>query len=859
MRKISILLCALFCFSVAFSQVNLTVPVPAISNGTSTLRAPNGTTTHTTIRAHMIISASELTGIPIGTSLNGVGFVLSTAPNIPAGGNIQFYLENTTDATNIKSTTWATAIATMTSVYNGSFSLPATVGPADVVLTTNFTYTGGGLYVAYDYLGTTFSTSPAAVECNTDIPGGIKVLATTTTTPAVTVTGSSAFRPLIRFRFPNPYTNNLEVLGVTANKGKDNLIFGNTESVFTTIRNSSSATLTNKVVTLAVAGANPYNTTFTIATIAPGTDVNLTFSAIPKTNAGAQTITVSVPADQQTSNDMVVANQNIYCDTVGYSAGNIITGGLGYNTSSGILANLLIGPSAQEMYVKKVRPRIAIETTNTGNSIKGVLLNSAGVIIDSTASYTIVSGDLGQPVEMTFLNGNIDISGDSVYYGFRQSSNTTVGYFPLATQDASIVLPNIYCGFNAYGGGFFTDQAFGVFMIEAVVEVGINLTSNATNGSICSATPLNLSTSATFPNYVFYIDGVVLQNGPSTTYSYTPTSTTTAIVAGSIATCVFTDSVTVTLVSSLNTSESGGICPSGSYTFAGQNLTLPGTYYDTLSSAGGCDSVITLTLVNIFPTTSSITDGICQGGVYIFGTQTLTSPGMYTRVIPNAQGCDSTISLSLLQFDATSSTISESFCIGGALIFGTQTISTPGTYTRTISNVAGCDSVITLLASYQVINTTITQSGSTLSVPTEPGATYRWVKCPLYSGIAGAINPLFQPITLTGSYAVIVTINGCKDTSDCISVDQTGLADVNLSTFVDVYPNPTSDILNVESYSFGILNYKVIDLNGRVIVAEFLNIVENTIHLNTANFEKGTYIIDLSTEIGSVKKVFIKQ
>lgn len=858
MKKITLLFGMIFCLTYAYSQVNLTVQGPPVVIGTSALRAPNGTTAHTTLRGHIIFTAADLAGIPAGTSLNGLGFSLSTAPNVPAGGNIQFYLENTADLTNLKSTTWATAIGTMTSVYNGAFTIPAAIGPAEVMLSTTFTYTGGGLYVGYDYLGATFSSTAAVVECNNSIAGGVKVAATTTTTPATTL-GSSAFRPVIRFTFPNPFTNNLAVLGVTAEKGKDNLLFGTSQSVFTTIRNASSSTLTNKVVTLAVAGANPYNTTQTIATIAPGADVDLIFSGVPKINAGAQTLTISVPADQQPINDVVMANQNIYCDTVGYSAGNIITGGLGYNTGAGILANLLIGPPAQSMFVKKVRLKIASGATNTGNSIKGVLLNAAGVIIDSTNSHVIVAGELGQSVEMTFLNGNIDISSDSVYYGIRQTANATVGYFPVATQDAAIVLPNKYCGFDQFGGGYFTSQDFGVFMIEAVVKAGIDLTTNATNGSICSNTPLNLSASTTFPSYVFTTNGTIAQSGSSATYSYTPATTTTAIVTGTIATCSSTDSVTVTLVSALNTAESGGICPGDLYTFAGLNLSTAGTYYDTLTSAGGCDSIITLTLVNYLPTNSALSDGICPGASYTFGTQTLTGPGTYTEVMMNAQGCDSTITLTLNLLAATSATISESFCEGGSLSFGTQNITTPGTYTRTIPNAAGCDSIITLTAAYQIINTTVTQSGSNLSVPTQVGATYRWVKCPQYSGIAGAVNATFHPITLTGSYAVIVTLNGCKDTSDCISVDQTGLSGVSLSMFVDVFPNPTSDILHVESNSFGILNYRVVDLNGRVILMDFLNAAENSIHLNTVNFEKGTYILDLNTDLGSVKKVFIKQ
>ncbi|PWL28134.1 MAG: hypothetical protein DCO96_09150 [Fluviicola sp. XM-24bin1] len=93
------------------------------------------------------------------------------------------------------------------------------------------------------------------------------------------------------------------------------------------------------------------------------------------------------------------------------------------------------------------------------------------------------------------------------------------------------------------------------------------------------------------------------------------------------------------------------------------------------------------------PTSSTITPIACDtytapdGMVY-------TSSGSYTAVIPNAQGCDSTITVNLTINTATTNTITQAACDSFALNGTTYTFS--GTYTQTLTNAVGCDSIITL-------------------------------------------------------------------------------------------------------------------------------------------------------------------
>jgi Secretion system C-terminal sorting domain len=911
MKNLVLLVSFLLSLSTFHSQTNLSVEAPANTGATTQLRAPNGTAAHTTVRGHIIVTAAEMAGIPSGTVINGLGFLYSAGADVPASGNIQFYMENTADATNLKSTTWATAISTMTQVYNGTYTVPNVAGPTNVSLSTGFTYTGGGVYVAYDYLGTTFSATPATYLCNNLLGGGVKVSVSATTTPPVTLTASSGFRPSLVFSFPNPFTNNIRVDGVFAGKGEDNLLLGNTQSIQSSITNISSGALTNVLVSLNVTGANPFTTTQTVAALGPGATALVNFTGVPKTNTGAQTIVVSVPPDQQTSNDSWTISQNVYCDTVGYSFGDSISGGLGYNTGTGILANLLVVPSGPAIYVKKVVPTISIGTAVIGKDIKGVLLNSAGVIIDSTATYTITAADQGQKVELTFLNGGINHAGDSIYYGFRQVANA-VGYFPLATQEVSGYVPaDIFCGFDAFGGGYANYTTFGVFMIGAILAP-FDMSTTALPTGICSGSPLTVTATPGLSSYNFFVNGTSVQNGPGLTYTHTPTANTVVQVNASVGSCAYSDSDSIAQILPINTGISAGLCAGSTYNFNGQVLTATGTYIDTLVGAAGCDSIVTLTLsitsfinnsisASICPgstytfgtqvlstggiyidtlasstscdsvvtltltvnSTSSynFSDVLCTGTTYTFGSQTLTSPGTYTQTLTNAAGCDSTVTLTLVGGAPSSGSLSATICPGTSYFFGGIPRTTAGTYTNIIQNAAGCDSVVTLTLSLHTAPTvSVTVSGSQLTATATPaGSTYQWVSCPSFFALVGKTNPIFQPSALTGEYAVIVTSpQGCKDTSACTFIDQTSLEELNPASAIILYPNPTINSVNLISEAGLINSYAIYDLKGRLVSSEKLIESKETVTFTVEGLDSGSYTVEVITDYGIVRKSFVK-
>ncbi len=90
------------------------------------------------------------------------------------------------------------------------------------------------------------------------------------------------------------------------------------------------------------------------------------------------------------------------------------------------------------------------------------------------------------------------------------------------------------------------------------------------------------------------------------------------------------------------------ICAGDSVQVGNSVYKTTGIYADTLAMPSGCDSIVNLNLrVNDIPPTF-LTAVICQGDSYSAGNQTFTTTGQYDITLSSATGCDSLISVTLL-------------------------------------------------------------------------------------------------------------------------------------------------------------------------------------------------------------------
>jgi hypothetical protein len=187
-------------------------------------------------------------------------------------------------------------------------------------------------------------------------------------------------------------------------------------------------------------------------------------------------------------------------------------------------------------------------------------------------------------------------------------------------------------------------------------------------------------------------------------------------------------------------------------------------------------------------------------------------------------------------------------------IDGNTYTSNNNTATYTIPNANGCDSVVTLNLTINNVNTNVTNNSPTLMANASSG-TFQWVECEEgFNPIIGETNNSFTANT-NGSYAVIVTQNGCTDTSACETVGNVGIEEFNLNN-LSIYPNPTNGTITIDNESL-IKSAVVTDATGRIIMEKTPNM--EVFELDLSNCSKGVYTIELVTNQGVVRRKVMKE
>ena len=146
------------------------------------------------------------------------------------------------------------------------------------------------------------------------------------------------------------------------------------------------------------------------------------------------------------------------------------------------------------------------------------------------------------------------------------------------------------------------------------------------------------------------------------------------------------------------------ICQGETYRWHDMDCTTAGVYYDSLLTTAGCDSVYELTLT-VNPTYYvQERHAICQGDVYQWHNRNLNAAGVYYDSLTTATGCDSVYELTL-RVDRTYFVQEQySICQGDVYQWHNRSLSTAGVYYDSLTTTAGCDSVyvltLTVNASY---------------------------------------------------------------------------------------------------------------------------------------------------------------
>ena len=137
------------------------------------------------------------------------------------------------------------------------------------------------------------------------------------------------------------------------------------------------------------------------------------------------------------------------------------------------------------------------------------------------------------------------------------------------------------------------------------------------------------------------------------------------------------------------------ICESNTILFNGNNLSIPGIYFDSsLTAQNGCDSIQQLILKVIPKDTILRNTSICQNDSLLFDSQYLKSAGTYFRSFPTSVGCDSTIQLNLIVNNVNDTVLFDTICKGKSYNFNGLNLDSSGFYQDNLINTFGCDSAV---------------------------------------------------------------------------------------------------------------------------------------------------------------------
>jgi hypothetical protein len=358
------------------------------------------------------------------------------------------------------------------------------------------------------------------------------------------------------------------------------------------------------------------------------------------------------------------------------------------------------------------------------------------------------------------------------------------------------------------------------------------------------------------------------------TYTYT---------VNGIAPCAnVTATVIVTVNQTTASTDVHVVCDTYTWIDANVYTTNNNTATVTLTNAAGCDSVVTLDLtINVSPnagTNNTLTTcnndatadlftllaGADAGGAWspvltsgtgVFDPAT-DAAGTYTYTVNGIAPCaNATATLIITVNQTTASTDVHVACDTYTWIDANVYTTNNNTATVTLTNAAGCDSVVTLdltinQSPFVLMNPfnqdTICETDNSINLPvvTPTGGTYSG------NGVAGN---MFDPsVAGVGSHYVLYTYtdgNNCavSDSSLIEVISCVGINENSTIGQVNIYPNPANNVINVSmANGTSPVNFTLLSIDGKVVY-QLNNVTDKTVAIDISNNSQGIYFLRVAT------------
>ncbi len=284
-------------------------------------------------------------------------------------------------------------------------------------------------------------------------------------------------------------------------------------------------------------------------------------------------------------------------------------------------------------------------------------------------------------------------------------------------------------------------------------------------------------------------------------------------------------------------------------------LTEDATYF--VEARNMCSSTPRVPVqVSIWPVYSrEETVFVCSGDGYVFPdgwTETgIADTVVHTSHLTSAFGCDSLVTTTVMALPVYSAYESDTLCSGESYTFPDGTVQhdivSSLTHTSRFTSVTGCDSLVVTTLFVRQVDASVSGEGTYLKAHAE-GASYQWIDAANGNmPIPGETKQDFVA-SQSGSYAVIVNTKECSATSEAYPVTVLAIDNKWLNNPIIGFPNPVRDVftLRLPSCPSGV-KISIFSPNSQCISTYDFRDVQEQVVLNLQELRPGYYMIRVST------------
>ncbi|GAB3581054.1 hypothetical protein GCM10027345_23320 [Hymenobacter daeguensis] len=434
--------------------------------------------------------------------------------------------------------------------------------------------------------------------------------------------------------------NDVAVSGIYS-LGQVALAYNSPQVARAVVTNLSLGALTNVPVTLTVSGATTFTSTQTVASLAPNASATVTFPGYTLAATGVNTLTVTVPTDDVTSNNSQVFTQNVTANRLAFVDGTqpLNATGVGIGAAGGILAakyNLAtagtiasITPSFVGAGAGATTYQVQLyDATGTGGTPGTLLYTSptqtrptaTGSPVVSVPNIPIAAGDFYVAIKELDLNVGLgyqveDPLRPTTFYfqvpaGAWTAVNTTTLRTRLALEVSVVPAPACAAVQNLTTTGVTTTAANVTF--TPITGATYTVTYQAGTGAVQTVTPTPsaspVALSGLTPNTTYTVTVVTNCTGGTTSAAVT-TTFTTGSTAPANDECTTATALTVgttctnTLATNVGATASTGAPAPGANCFLATTPISNDVWYTVVVPASG-----NLTVTTSTATGTSVTD-----------------------------------------------------------------------------------------------------------------------------------------------------------------------------------------------------------------------------------------------------------